>query len=286
MTHAVDIEEDEIRAFTVDDLPSANEARSARISGTDYLTLATEKFPELRPPSYVRGVSLSAVLQLLHLERKTCVLEVIGETDCGKLTLVNGELADAEADGLRGEEAVYRVLTWHRPRTTIIDGVSVFRHSVTLPIPHLLLEAARRQDEGIFVPHPPEAVDLGGDELGPSLGGDEWHRLTESLIVNGALLAAVVRAADASLLAIADEYGRLSVDAAQAQADELSPLIRTIRIWPEAVDPAVDEVIVVIGRRQYLVGPVDSARTLFVCVALGSTESLDLARQTIRHAIR
>ena len=277
---------DDLTPFSVDDLPALNSADRARISGTDYLTLAQGKYPEHRPASYVRGVSLSAVLQLLHLERKSCVLEVIGDGATGKLTLVNGELADADAEGLHGEEAVFRIMTWHRPRTTIMEGVDFFRHSVTLPIPHLLLEAARRQDEGFALPQPPDIQPVITGESEPSLGGDEWRRLTESLIVNGALLATVVRAADAQVLAIADEYGRLAIDAAHAQLDEIAPLFRTVQRWNDLVDPEVDEMIAVVGPRHYLLRPIDAGRELFACVALGSTESLELARHTIRGAAR
>lgn len=286
MTHAGDTAADELAPFTVDDLPASGDGALTRISGTDYLALAHERHSEHRPASYVRGVSLSAVLQLLHLERKTCVLEVIGESNSGRLTLVNGELAEAEADGIHGEDAVFRILTWHRPRTTIIDGVSLFRHSVTRPIPHLLLDAARRQDEGVAAPQPPASRRLPVEESAPSLGGDEWHRLSESLIVNGALLAAVVHASDLRVLAIADEYGRLTVESAKAQLDELAPLFRSVRHWSELVDPAVDELIAVIGRRHYLIAPVDAGRVLFACVALGSTESLELARHAIRASAR
>ena len=277
---------DDPAPFSVDELATMSGGVRARISGTDYLALAGEGHPEHRPASYVRGVSLSAVLQLLHLERKTCVLEVIGDGATGKLTLVNGELSDADAEGLHGEEAVFRILNWHRPRTTIIEGVDLFRHSVTLPIPHLLLEATRRQDEGLALPRPPEFQHVVASESEPSLGGDVWHRLTESLIVNGALLAAVVRAADAQVLAIADEYGRLAVDAAQPQLDEIAPLFRTVESWRDLVDPAVDELIAVVGRRQYLLSPIDAGLELFACVALGSTESLELARHAIRVAAR
>ena len=286
MMHAGDILADELAPFSVDELPEMGHGEITRISGTDYLTLVHEKYPEHRPASYVRGVSLSAVLQLLYLERKTCVLEVIGDGATGKLTLVNGEIADADAEGLQGEDAVFRILTWHRPRTTIIEGVSFFRHSITLPIPHVLLEVARRLDEGNAEPQPSSWHGCVADDFGPSLGGDEWHRITETLIVNGALLAAVVQAADVQVLAIADEYGRLSVDTAQAQMDQIAPLTRTVQKWADLIDPAIDELIAVIGRRQYLISPIDASRSLFACVALGSTESLELARHAIRNSAR
>jgi hypothetical protein len=69
MTYPGDILASELAPFSVDDLPASRDGEMTRISGTDRIALIREKSPEHRPTSYVRGLSLSAVLQILHLGR-------------------------------------------------------------------------------------------------------------------------------------------------------------------------------------------------------------------------
>jgi hypothetical protein len=275
--------------FAFVDLPADTELPSVRtVTGTDYLTKEDGRPARMAAAGYMRGISLSGVLQLLHLERKTCVLEVEADRRFGTLTLVNGELVDADLDGIEGEEAVYQILTWPRPQTTIMEGVSIFRHTVDLPISHLLFEAVRRQDDGtgrIDSPSPasPDPACLPQERpLEPARAGD-WNRLAETLIINGAIAAAVIRAPDERVLALADEFGRLSNDLTATALADLLPITRAIRQWSRLVHPSVDEILLGIGDQHALVHPLDPDRTIFVYALFESTESLELARLVIRN---
>jgi hypothetical protein len=71
---------------------------------------------------------------MLHLERKTCVVEVSAHGWLGALTLVNGELVDASTGDCSGEDAACVILNWTDPQTAILDGAEHFRHTVQRPI--------------------------------------------------------------------------------------------------------------------------------------------------------
>ena len=280
---------DELDPFTVDDLFTATGPEAARISGVAEFSPAQGRHLSDQPTSVVRGVSLSAVLQMLHLERKSCILDVTGDGGSGTLTLINGELADAETDGLSGTDAAYRILSWHRPQATIIEGISLFRHTVTIPILLLLMEAVRRQDEAASAPEsirpsapPDEALDRAEEKS--ELAG--WNRLTETLIISGAHIAAVVRATDERVLALANEFGRLATDPTSATLGDLTPAMRRVRHWTRLVDPTAEEIVLRAAGRQILVRPLDQRQVHFVCAAIDSHVALELARHAIVTAYR
>ncbi|MCC6792052.1 MAG: DUF4388 domain-containing protein [Thermomicrobiales bacterium] len=232
--------------------------------------------------SFVRGVSLSGVLQMLHLERKTCVLEVVADGEFGTLTLVNGELVDAGAGEIDGEEAVYRILSWPHPRTTILDGVNLFRHSVGLPIPRLLVELVRRQDESAPAPAGPLASSEGPADrpaTSPESARD-WDRLVEAMVISGALGAAVLDAETESLLALADEFGGRLDGLSAAALTELVPATKGLLTWLRTAD--ADELIARINGLHVLIQPLDDERVRFAYALLESTGGIERVRSACR----
>jgi DNA-binding response OmpR family regulator len=93
------------------------------------------------------GLSLIGVLQVLHLERKTCDVLVASGDRRAVLCLVDGELTNAGDGQSVGEAAVYRVLAWPDPRITIKENPPDRRRVIATPLSRLLLEAVRLQDE-------------------------------------------------------------------------------------------------------------------------------------------
>jgi hypothetical protein len=275
---------DEFDPFTVDDLMTATSPEAARASETHEAPPAQGSGPSDQPTSIVRGVSLSAILQMLHLERKSCILDITGDGGSGTLTLVNGELADAETDDLSGTEAAYRILGWHRPQATIIEGISLFRHTVTIPIPLLLMEAVRRQDECAFALEPSHSPEPPNESLDRAERESElaaWNRLTETLVISGALTAAVVRAADEQILALANEFGKLAAHSTTSSLGDLASVLPTVHHWTKLIDPTVEEIILRASGRQILVRPIDQRRSVFACAAVESPVALELARHAI-----
>lgn len=240
--------------------------------------VARSKAPATTGPSYVRGVSLPSVLQMLHLERKTCLLEVTAGKRSGTLTLVNGELVDAESDGLEGEAAACRILAWSRPHTTILDGVTLFRHTVKLPIAQLIVEAIRRLDEtGPLGPIDEPAPAVGTESLAARATADgdrTW--LVESLVAGGASGAAVFRATDDVVLAQAADRSQSA-----SGPDAFTPVLRAACHWARQSFPVVDDVTLRLGNRYALVAPLGERRSEYVCAVYADREAADFARAAI-----
>lgn len=94
----------------------------------------------------IGGVSLASFLQMLEQERKTCTLVVECEDRSGRLYFNEGDLIDAECGGDIGQEAVYSLLTWQGPSFRV-TGPEDRLQRINLPLAHILLQAATRQDE-------------------------------------------------------------------------------------------------------------------------------------------
>jgi DNA-binding response OmpR family regulator/predicted regulator of Ras-like GTPase activity (Roadblock/LC7/MglB family) len=102
--------------------------------------------------------SLADVVQLYSLSRSTCVLELQTHDGTHCLWFDRGSIVHATFRGLEGERAAYAILARtggtfaHRP------NVVAPRRTIEVPVTALLMEAARRQDEGV-----PEASGDGED---------------------------------------------------------------------------------------------------------------------------
>ena len=94
----------------------------------------------------IGGVSLASFLQMLEQERKTCILVVESEDRSGRLYFNEGDLIDAECGEDIGQEAVYNLLTWQGPSFRVTEAEDRLQR-ITLPLAHILLQAATRQDE-------------------------------------------------------------------------------------------------------------------------------------------
>jgi hypothetical protein len=81
------------------------------------------------------------------MERKTCTLEVASKGRKARLHFQEGELIDAEAGDLRGEEAVQALAGWEAPKIEIDNVCRAKKRTITTSLTNLLLEAARLEDE-------------------------------------------------------------------------------------------------------------------------------------------
>ena len=95
-------------------------------------------------------LGLSSLLVMLEMERKSGILELMGEHDTARLFLKDGQILAARfenRDEPRGEEAIYELLRWSAGKFDFnaldVDLEDEIGQSTT----HLLLEGARRMDE-------------------------------------------------------------------------------------------------------------------------------------------
>ncbi|MBU1168760.1 MAG: response regulator [Proteobacteria bacterium] len=94
------------------------------------------------------GISLTSFMQLIHSEQKTCLLEVKFQDKTGHIYFAEGELINAVYSGIKGEEAVYKLLefqdahiSFKRPPQKKVKRI------IKTSLMHILMEGMRRIDE-------------------------------------------------------------------------------------------------------------------------------------------
>jgi hypothetical protein len=114
--------------------------------------------------SFVRGLGLEAVLQLLQQERKTCRVLLESRGVWGVVHLRAGRLIHAETRELSGTAALFEMLGWSCDAIRVRERASIPRASIHEDLTLLLLEHAVRRDhrEG-----------RGGSSHGDRLGAEE-----------------------------------------------------------------------------------------------------------------
>ncbi|MFV0436282.1 MAG: DUF4388 domain-containing protein [Desulfopila sp.] len=95
----------------------------------------------------IRGVSLSAFLQMMALETCTCTLKVAGNNQYGTLWLEDGEIVAARLPAASGDDAVLQMLLWPSATIDIDYRRHPVSHTVSMPLMKLLMEGSRRDDE-------------------------------------------------------------------------------------------------------------------------------------------
>jgi CheY-like chemotaxis protein len=96
----------------------------------------------------VDRVDLLEYFQLLLLSGKKIVIEITSRDGIKGLVFLNrGEVSHAECDGLAGEEALYRCLTFKGGSFTSHSWRDPGKNTIGKPGQMLLIEAARRRDE-------------------------------------------------------------------------------------------------------------------------------------------
>lgn len=106
----------------------------------------------------IMGITLAGLLQLLNLERKTCVLSINAAGRRGRLCCWSGELVHAQVGSSIGLEALYEILRWGNPQIEIDAAPSIRERSIDAPLQHVLLEAARILDEAEARRGPPSTL--------------------------------------------------------------------------------------------------------------------------------
>ena len=118
----------------------------------DELTQTIESALSSESNSFIRGITLSTFLQLVHMERKTCSLKIKTKERTGYLFLKQGELFDAQTNEQVGESAALEILSWD---DTEIEMDSTCRRTekvISSSLEFMLMEAFRIKDELATVP--------------------------------------------------------------------------------------------------------------------------------------
>ena len=95
----------------------------------------------------IRGISISAFLQMIELDDKTCALKILSGGKTGNLYFTNGELIAAEMDNLVGKEAALAILALDNPLITLEYNIRTKTRSIEETLMSLLLQSGRIRDE-------------------------------------------------------------------------------------------------------------------------------------------
>jgi CheY-like chemotaxis protein len=96
---------------------------------------------------FINGIALSAFVQMLEIEKKSCTLKITSKDREGYLFLRNGVLIDARTDSLKNIEAAYEIISWERAGIEINSICRRTENKINLPLTHILLEGMRMKDE-------------------------------------------------------------------------------------------------------------------------------------------
>jgi len=94
----------------------------------------------------LQSLSLTDVVQLLHINRKTGKLHVINGKHTGTLFVQNGEVIHAETPQTSGESAAFEVLEWDKGEFEFVVAQFKVPSTIHRSVQDLLMESARTAD--------------------------------------------------------------------------------------------------------------------------------------------
>jgi hypothetical protein len=106
----------------------------------------TSKLPAALFTGALTELGLADVLQILQWLRRSAVIRITRDDTDSHIWCDSGEVIDAESGRLRGEAAVYRMLSFEHGSMIAELRPSHRARTVFAPTPRLVLEAARRKD--------------------------------------------------------------------------------------------------------------------------------------------
>lgn len=109
---------------------------------------------------FLKGISISAFVQLVDIEQKTCTITVRNSTTerSGTLFFRDGRLLNAQLGERAGLDAACAILGWSSVQISITDHCPDIPDSVRRRIQDVLMQAAQRVDEAGPEVEPPRAA--------------------------------------------------------------------------------------------------------------------------------
>ncbi|GLH72491.1 hypothetical protein GETHLI_09930 [Geothrix limicola] len=122
----------------------------------------------------LESISLTDVVQLLHVNRKTGMLQVSSGKVSGVLYLSSGEVIHAETLSAKGEVAAFEILEWTTGRFEFLTTQVQTPASIRRTVPDLLMDSARLQDSRKRL-----------NQIFPSLTSVPWPTLPAPQLLEG-----------------------------------------------------------------------------------------------------
>jgi hypothetical protein len=192
------------------------------IQGADAASLGSAEYT-----GTLADIPLNDLIQTFQMGARDGVITVTREGRKSRIWCKGGEIVDAESGSLRGENAVYRILAFDEGQVFADFRGEPRERCIELPGNLLLLEAARRKDEGTRL-----LDNLGGQHAvyitAPSAGGEPARAAEREL------LAACDGSRDVNALLEQSELGDLETLAALAALAERGAVVRQSALAPVA----------------------------------------------------
>ena len=137
---------------------------SSSISKADFTQLGTlvQKFLSKKKietiadvGGQIHGISLPSFLQMSEMEGATYTLKVTSGNRTGHLCLDGGSLVAAQYEGLTGNQAAYRIISWDKAAIQIEAADPDRVREIHDPLMHVMMESLKIKDEVGAEPPPP-----------------------------------------------------------------------------------------------------------------------------------
>lgn len=134
------------------------------------------------------SLQLPDLIQMVCLCRTDLSIYVTSSSGSGSIHIKGGRIYHAQTEKLLGDQAFYEILHWNDGHFETGPSRETEESSVTKPWEHLLLEVARRRDEGTTAPGSSEVeIDFDSgflDAMGPSETFNSVEPANELLVLN------------------------------------------------------------------------------------------------------
>ena len=150
----------------------------------------------------MRAVAFADVLQMLASNQTTCRILLGADGVLGELYLEDGALVHAQHGELEGNEAAFALIAVSGGTPfDVQDDQPAPRHTVEDDIGYLILEAARRRDEGLLPP--PDAIVRLPPEAGPEVAAQVQPRRALRAVLAASVLAVLIMGSYLALAPVA-----------------------------------------------------------------------------------
>jgi CheY-like chemotaxis protein/predicted regulator of Ras-like GTPase activity (Roadblock/LC7/MglB family) len=95
----------------------------------------------------IESIDLTSVLQIINLEKKTVVVKIIINDKSGYLYFSNGDIINAEFDGLTGIEAAKKLINLNRGKFSVLKGDKKIKRNIDIPFITFIINIAKELDE-------------------------------------------------------------------------------------------------------------------------------------------
>lgn len=151
-------------------------------------------------------ISPAALIQTLCQEQRTVTITASRGNGTARIWIIEGLVVGARCNEHTDEEALYRLAQWADGMFTVSGGAEDAPMTMEAEAETLLLEAARRRDEGELAPPPHAPADLRLDQIladCPALSGGALVRSDGASIMSGMPVSAPLVATSLAVIGVA-----------------------------------------------------------------------------------